>query len=71
MGSLTSQQLANIFGVSLSTVHSWVRKRDLPHHRTLGGQLRFEALEVRKYCEQKKVELPKKLIELTESAWRS
>ena len=63
---LTSQELADIFGVSLTTVHNWVKQRKLPHHRTLGRQLRFSPIEVRQYCEARQMDVPKGLLALTE-----
>ena len=63
---LNSQDLADIFGVSLQTIHNWVRDRALPHHRTLGGQLRFCPRRVRAYCEEHEVPLPEGLEKLTD-----
>lgn len=62
---LNSQDLADIFGVSRTTIHNWAKLRQLPHHRTLGGQLRFCPRRVRAYCEARNVELPEGLQKLT------
>ena len=63
---LTSQELADIFGVSIQTVHNWVKQRELPHHRTFGRQLRFSPNEVRSFCEAQQMVVPKGLLALTE-----
>lgn len=62
---LTAQELADIFGVSLPTIHKWCQRRDLPHHRTLGGHLRFDTYKLRKYCEEREIIVPEGLKELT------
>lgn len=66
---LTSQQLANIFGVSLGTIHNWVKRRRLPHHRTLGGQLRFDPYKVRTFLQDADHSVPDGIVDLTNKPW--
>ena len=61
---LTTTELAEIFGVSYQTVHNWVLKRGLPHHRTLGRQLRFDPREVEQHLEDAGQDVPAELREL-------
>lgn len=68
---LNSQELADIWGVCLSTVHNWVKRKKIPHHKTLGGQLRFDPKELRAFFEAQQMQVPKKLVEMTENPWRS
>lgn len=43
---LTSQEVADRFGVAIGTVRRWAHDGDLPAHRTLGGHLRFDSNDV-------------------------
>lgn len=63
---LSAKELADIYGVSRQTIHKWIKRTDLPYHRTLGGRLRFDPVEVRSFCERQGHEPPARLIELTE-----
>jgi excisionase family DNA binding protein len=62
---LTSQQLANLFKVSLQTIHNWANK-GMPHTKTPGRQLRFDPTEVRAYCERHGYDTPPALLALVE-----
>lgn len=44
---LTRLQVARLFGVSVSTVTRWARRRVIKAIRTPGGQYRFRAADVR------------------------
>ena len=61
---ISSQRLANFFDVSRQTIHEWVRHKGLPHHRTVGRQLRFDPLAVRAYCERRSIAVPDALLRL-------
>lgn len=68
---LTSQEVADIYGVALSTIHLWTKRKKIPHHRTIGGQLRYDPVALRAWAEKRDLPVPEKLRELTECPWRS
>ncbi|MCH8083471.1 MAG: helix-turn-helix domain-containing protein [Myxococcales bacterium] len=61
---ITSQRLADFFDVTRQTIHHWCRHKGLPHHRTLGRQLRFDAHDVRAFCETQQIAVPQALVHL-------
>ncbi len=61
---LSSTELAEIFGVGVQTVHNWVAKRGMPHHRTLGRRLRFTPKDVEMFLEAEGEDVPQELREL-------
>lgn len=50
---LTKIQVAEMLGLSLSTVNRFVREKQLPYIR-IGRQVRFSPTEIRIYLEQNK-----------------
>ena len=63
---LTAQQLADIFKVSLQTIHNWANK-GMPHTRTPGRQLRFDPIAVLQYCTRHGYGKPAALLDLAEN----
>ena len=49
---LSRHEVAELFGVSVSTVTRWARAGKISAIRTLGGHRRFRASEIRKFLEQ-------------------
>lgn len=55
---LTARGVAELCGVELKTVHNWVANGHIPHFRTPGRHLRFQAQDVVQFLERCGVELP-------------
>ncbi len=62
---LSAQELAEIFGVSHVTIHRWVKKRGLPHHKTIGSRLRFSPREVHRFLMARGYDVPPELVRIT------
>jgi hypothetical protein len=50
--------LARLLGIDLKTLHNWYRRGKIGAHKSLGGQLIFEAAEVLKAYDVAKAEDP-------------
>ncbi len=62
---LSAQELAEIFGVTHVTIHNWVKKRGLPHHKTIGNRLRFSPVELKRFLVENNYDVPAELQKLT------
>jgi excisionase family DNA binding protein len=49
---LTTTQVAEIFGVSISAVADWAKQNRLPYFRTPGGEYRFQRADVEAFLAQ-------------------
>lgn len=58
---ITTQQLAKMMAVHISSVRLWCDFRGLPHHRTPGGHRRFVAGELVAYLREKGIPVPREL----------
>ena len=52
---LTTADLARIFEMSEATIRRWARQRRLPYLVSPGGQYRFDAHEIQRLIEQRRV----------------
>ena len=50
-GLLTAQELADRLHVSVGTIRSWTRKRELPFIRLPGGRFRYDPSEIEQWVE--------------------
>ncbi len=55
---LTARSVAELCGVELKTVHNWAADGRIPHFRTPGRHLRFQAHDVVRFLESCGLELP-------------
>lgn len=51
---LTSKEAAVWLGCSVASIKRWVETAELPHWRTLGGQLRFDPAELDAWVEERR-----------------
>lgn len=53
----TYKQTAEFLGFNLSTMYAYVCRKRIPHIRISGRAIRFSPTEIRKWVEDKKVEV--------------
>lgn len=52
MKLLTASDVADLCEVDLKTIHNWVERGCIPHFRTPGRHLRFQALDVARFLRE-------------------
>lgn len=55
---LRAKDVARACGVTQRTILNWCSDRDLPHHRTAGGHVRFVEREVLDWMLRQKIPVP-------------
>ena len=61
MKLLTASDVAELCEVDLKTIHNWVERGCIPHFRTPGRHLRFQAADVAKFLREWGYSIPKRL----------
>lgn len=52
---LTTADLARMLEMSEATIRRWARQHKLPHFLSPGGQYRFDAQEIQRLIEQRRI----------------
>jgi excisionase family DNA binding protein len=60
MKLLTASDVAELCEVDLKTIHNWVERGCIPHFRTPGRHLRFQAVDVAKFLREWGYAIPKR-----------
>lgn len=60
--SLKSGDVARMLGVTVKTVHNWIRDRELPCYSTAGGHKRFQRHELARWLRDVDMPVPAELV---------